>query len=77
MNYLSAVHTSLIVSYLSESPSGVIISITVASGSGSERSSTTVSSSNDGNPLLIALSDLRDTALVERPVQNDSEFTQV
>lgn len=66
--YLSAAHISLSLCQLSESSlSGVIISTTVASGSGSERSSTTVSSSSDGNPRLIARSDRRETALELRP----------
>lgn len=50
-----------------DSLSGVIISITVASGSGSDRSSTTVSSSSDGNPLLIALSDRKEIAREDLP----------
>lgn len=52
------------------SESGVIISITVCSASGSERSSITVSSSKEGNPLLIALSERRLIAL-DRPTKKN------
>lgn len=42
--------------------------MTVCSASGSERSSITVSSSKEGNPLLIALSERRLIAL-DRPIE--------
>lgn len=71
----SALVTPPSICQLSESLSGVIISMTVASGSGSDRSSRTVSSSRDGKARLMERSARRETALVDPPpeaIQNVS-----